>query len=116
MAKSRKSDVKSIRNATSGGMGFRACSLRQGLGMTKADHESAFSPRAAPELCIDALEERAQGMPGAYLHPQPRVQKRKVHEHQSPQVKPSIRHSLRNGFNGLLRALPGDRAFCHRHP
>jgi hypothetical protein len=25
------------------------------------------------------------------------------------------RHSLRNGFNGLLRALLGDRLFCH-HP
>jgi len=27
----------------------------------------------------------------------------------------SIRHSPRNGFNGLFHALPGDRAFCHRH-
>jgi hypothetical protein len=24
------------------------------------------------------------------------------------------RHSLRDGFSGFLRALPGDRAFCHR--
>jgi hypothetical protein len=29
---------------------------------------------------------------------------------QSPQVQPINRHSLRNGFNGVLRALPGDRA------
>jgi uncharacterized Zn-binding protein involved in type VI secretion len=27
----------------------------------------------------------------------------------------SVRHSPRNGFNGLFHALPGDRAFCHRH-
>jgi hypothetical protein len=26
-----------------------------------------------------------------------------------------IRHSPRNGFNGLFHALPGDRACCHRH-
>ena len=26
------------------------------------------------------------------------------------------RHSPRNGFNGFLRALPGDRLSCHRHP
>ena len=26
------------------------------------------------------------------------------------------RHSLRNGFNGLLRALPGDRAFLSPSP
>jgi hypothetical protein len=30
-------------------------------------------------------------------------------------VTPEIaRHSLRNGFNGFLRDLLGDRAFCHR--
>jgi hypothetical protein len=27
---------------------------------------------------------------------------------------PAFPHA--NGFNGLWRALPGDRAFCHRHP
>jgi hypothetical protein len=28
-------------------------------------------------------------------------------------IHPAFPHA--NGFNGLLRALPGDRAFCHRH-
>jgi hypothetical protein len=28
-----------------------------------------------------------------------------------PQVRRNARHSLRNGFNGFLRDLPGDRAF-----
>jgi len=32
------------------------------------------------------------------------------------QVTPAnTRHSPRSGFNGLLRALPGDRLSCHRH-
>ena len=44
-------------------------------------------------------------------HPQPHVQMKKAHELNSPQVPPKHRHSLRDGFNGFLRALPGDRAF-----
>src|SRR5216683_7349950 len=34
----------------------------------------------------------------------------KKHRRQQPQVHRINRHSLRNGFNGFLRALPGDRA------
>jgi len=33
------------------------------------------------------------------------------HTSKSPQVHRNTRHFLRNGFNGLFRALPGDRAF-----
>src|SRR6202167_4636507 len=33
------------------------------------------------------------------------------HTSSSPQVRRNTRPSLRNGFNGFLRALPGDRAF-----
>jgi hypothetical protein len=33
------------------------------------------------------------------------------HRRQQPRVHRINRHSLRNGFNGFLRALPGDRAF-----
>ena len=35
----------------------------------------------------------------------------KKHRRQQLQVHRNSRHSLRNGFNGVLRALPGDRAF-----
>src|SRR5450432_463009 len=35
----------------------------------------------------------------------------KKHRRQQLQVRRISRHSLRNGFNGFLRALPGDRAF-----
>jgi hypothetical protein len=44
----------------------------------------------------------------------PRVQVKKAHE---LVTTGSPKHSgipRANGFNGLLRALPGDRAFCHR--
>src|SRR6266852_4069229 len=34
----------------------------------------------------------------------------KKHRRQQPQVHRINRHSLRDGFNGFLRALPGDRA------
>src|ERR1700676_677807 len=35
---------------------------------------------------------------------------KKAHEHSHHGHTGIIRHSLRNGFNGFLRALPGDRA------
>jgi hypothetical protein len=50
-------------------------------------------------------------MPGASAHPQPRVQKIKSTASKSTTgspVTPGIPRA--NGFNGFLRALPGDRA------
>jgi hypothetical protein len=48
-------------------------------------------------------------MPGEGLtHGPPANRKAGGSHHRFSQV---IRHSLRNGFNGVLRALPGDRAF-----
>jgi hypothetical protein len=52
---------------------------------------------------------RAQGRPGGWPHPWPASNKKSWR--QSPQVQPINRPSLRNGFNGVLRALLGDRAF-----
>jgi hypothetical protein len=47
-------------------------------------------------------------MPGEGLtHGPPAIRKAGGSHHRFSQ----IRHSLRNGFNGVLRALPGDRAF-----
>src|SRR4051812_4069034 len=50
------------------------------------------------------------------MHPQPRVRNKKAHElvTTSPPEQPGI--PARNGFNGLLRALPGDRAFLSPSP
>src|ERR1700675_5083423 len=55
-------------------------------------------------------KERAQGMPGARrTHSLACESKkaRRVSHHRSNAIN---RHSLRDGFNGLFRALPGDRA------
>jgi hypothetical protein len=64
-----------------------------------------------PGFAQNPLLERAQGMPGAWPHPQPRVQMKKAHELVTTgQPKQSgIPRAI--GFNGFLRALPGDRAF-----
>jgi hypothetical protein len=48
-------------------------------------------------------------MPGEGLtHGPPANKKAGGSHHRISQI---IRHSLRDGFNGVLRALPGDRAF-----
>src|SRR6266849_4047109 len=45
------------------------------------------------------------------MHPRPRVRNKTKHTSVVTTVTPEItRHSPRNGFNGFLRALPGDRA------
>jgi hypothetical protein len=79
------------------------------------------SPRSrdaeiAPGFCRNdtprsVRSERAQGMPGAQPHPQPCVRRRKAHKHSHHRLAETFRHSLRGGFNGFLRDLPGDRAF-----
>jgi hypothetical protein len=50
-------------------------------------------------------------MPDAKAHPQPCVQMKKARKQvtTSPPEHPAFPHA--NGFNGLWRALPGDRAF-----
>jgi hypothetical protein len=59
-----------------------------------------------PKLCIDdaLMKKRAQGKPGAH-DTRSRVHK---NAHGGPQVRRNTRPSLRSGFNGLCRALPGD--------
>jgi hypothetical protein len=54
------------------------------------------------------------GKTGCALHPRSRVQSvgRDAHEHTGSAE--AVRPSLRNGFNGFLRALLGDRPSCHR--
>jgi hypothetical protein len=55
-------------------------------------------------------ESRVPAAPAA-----PRAKSRK-HASASPQVHRNTRPSLRNGFNGLFRALPGDRACLSPSP
>jgi hypothetical protein len=58
------------------------CFVASLLAMTPTEHTFAFSPRIAPELLHrPPSKERAQGMPGALLHPQPCVRIKKAHKH-----------------------------------
>ena len=50
------------------------------------------------------------------MHPQPRVQSDRKHTSIVTTVHRNTRPSLRNGFNGLFRALPGDRALLPPSP
>ena len=60
--------------------------------------------------------QRAQGMPGARCA-RSRVCELVVKKHTRSSGHTGItRHSPRNGFNGFLRALPGDRAFLPPSP
>jgi hypothetical protein len=72
---------------------------------------SASRGAVAPEvLSLPSDSKRAQGMPGVrHTRSLERNEKsvRAIHH----RCAETSRHSLRDGFNGLSRALPGDRAF-----
>ncbi len=77
-------------------------------------HGFAISPRLSREVCFEVLplrNQRAQGMPGARCTRSLACRNKTKHTSIVTTVTPEItRHSPRNGFNGFLRALPGDRA------
>jgi hypothetical protein len=73
----------------------------------------AFSRRDPPESVHDhcpSKKQRAQGKPGARCTRSLACESDKAHEHSHHRFTGNTRPSLRNGFNGLFRALPGDRA------
>ena len=68
----------------------------------------SFARRHPPKL------KRAQGMPDAgRTHGPPAKEKAGGRRHRFSR---NNRHSLRDGFNGVLRALPGNRAFLLPSP
>ena len=78
--------------------------------MGPREHGFAFSRHEMPEFCVKVPQEkrRAQGTPGALAAPIAPCGNEESHTRfWSLQVKPHHRRSLRNGFGGLLRALPG---------
>ena len=80
-------------------------------------HAFMSPQRQAPEALINLSPLEGVGNAGCPWHPQPRVRFALV---KSTRVTTSTPESpgipARNGFNGFLRALPGDRALCHRRP
>src|SRR5713226_2760347 len=62
------------------------------------------------------MSQRAQGKPGARCTRglACKIVQKSAHEHTGSAE--AVRPSLRNGFNGFLRALPGDRALLSPSP
>ena len=74
-------------------------------------HDFTPSPRNAPEPLMNLPPKEGVGNAGCPLHPRPRVHLVLVERTRvttSTPESPDI--PARNGFNGFLRALPGDRA------
>ena len=69
-----------------------------------------------PELCMIPPKSEGAGNAGCPLHPQPRVQGRKHTSVVATGSAGFTRRFLHDGFNGLYRALPGDRAFLPPSP
>jgi hypothetical protein len=94
------------------------------LAMT-VKYDSAISRRQVPEFCFSVLPSSyrgrsapprgEQGMPGADAPAAARgvIGSTRVSHHGHTGI---TRHSPRNGFNSLFRALPGDRAFLPPSP
>src|SRR5258705_9789629 len=74
-------------------------------------HTFTFPPRNAPEPLMNLPPKEGVGNAGCPWHPRPRVHFVVVERTRvttSTPEAPGI--PTRNGFNGFLRALPGDRA------
>jgi hypothetical protein len=88
------------------------------LAMT-ADAASRSRRAFRASLALDFPPSPVRGRRECRVHAAPAVscaivRKKNAHEHTGSAE--AIRHSLRNGFNGFLRALPGDRAFLPPSP
>ena len=85
----------------------------------REDVQSAFSRHDSPEVCVDLrplLEKRAQGKPGADCTRGPVCKISTGEGTRAYRFNGIIPAFPARWFYGLLRALPGDRLFCHRHP
>jgi hypothetical protein len=92
---------------------LRRCASRHACpGRTVVIRATASSRRLAPEFCCGCHPRIRRGRREcrvlAATHGPPAVKKAGGSHHRSSRI---IRHSLRDGFNDFLRALPGDRAF-----
>ncbi len=88
------------------------CFVASLLAMTSG-HSFAISPRDAREFCLKIPPSSCRGRRECRALDAPaasRAIKNKAHERSHHGHTGFTRHSPRNGFNGFLRALPGDRA------
>src|SRR5712664_2086758 len=91
--------------------------LRRFAPRNDGKHTFATPPRDAPEALMNLSPMEGVGNAGCPLHPRPRVHFVLVERTRvttSTPESPGI--PARNGFNGFLRALPGDRAVLPPSP
>src|SRR5437899_5103807 len=74
----------------------------------------ALRPRFAISFALFEIE--GAGKTGCLLHPRSRVRFAQTKVHTSIQGSGSIPAFPAQWLYGLLRALPGERLFCHRRP
>ena len=89
----------------------------QGLLAMTMTHAFAISRRDPPEPCMNLspLKSEGAGNAGRTMHPEPRVQMKKAHEHSHHGHTGTTRHSPRNGFTAYFALSPVTRLCCHRH-
>jgi hypothetical protein len=95
---------------------FQTARSRVIAGLTRRSHSRGRQAR--PELCSRHVprNKRAQGKPGARCTRSLACEVNKAHERSRHRFTGFTRPSLRNGFNGFLRDLLGDRAFLPPSP
>src|SRR5882724_12575203 len=102
--------ASSIRRNEYNGFDFQTAVVCRG-------HNFTSSPRNAPEALMNLSPKEGVGNAGRPMHPRPRVHLVVVERTRvttSTPESPGI--PARNGFNGFLRALPGDRALLPPSP
>ena len=88
----------------------RRCRSKPQHGSQPRLRDLAAHPREVCQKFPYPLSQRAQGMPGARCARSLVCDKKQAYEHSHHGHTGITRHSPRSGFNGLFRALPGDRA------
>ena len=73
---------------------------------------AARSARVLSNITLN--EQRGQGMPDAWPHPQPRVKTKTTHEFSHHRLAETFRHSLRDGFTVSSALFPVIGLSCHR--
>jgi len=73
---------------------------------------AARSARVLSNITLN--EQRGQGMPDAWPHPQPRVKTKTTHEFSHHRLAETFRHSLRDGFTVSFALFPVIGLSCHR--
>ena len=83
------------------------------------EYAFAISRRNTPEVCISILpssKAEGAGKTGCALHPRSRVQLRTEKRTRAYRFSGNTPAFPAQWLYGLLRALPGERLFCHRRP